>query len=374
MMIHKKEKIMKFGKTIKSIVGFALVGVMAMSMAACESKTTDTEASTSAAPSTAPAASDNHKYSDKITVVWYPNESAADYDSARTHFEDLVAKATGKKVEEKLTTDYNIAIEALASGQAQIGAVMGALGFCQAQMTSSNVLPLLVNSDADGKLDNAVYYSWIAVRKEDADKYKSGNSYSLDSLKGKKFSFVSNSSTSGFLFPSTAIVNHFASDKLTADDLTEGGDGKFFSEVLFGGSHQGSAVNLLTGKADAAAFCDTELYTYAQLVSGENKTAGSVWKIKDDAAAPFDTVRGKEFVILQALPVQNGPTAYNADTLSPDDVKAIQTLFTSDTVSNDEQMFVPDGSSAAGFYKKADSKCFIAVDNSWYQPIRDMLK
>jgi phosphonate transport system substrate-binding protein len=74
------------------------------------------------------------------------------------------------------------------------------------------------------------------------------------------------------------------------------------------------------------------------------------------------------------MPVQNGPTAYNADTLSPEDVKAIQELFTSDTVTNDSQMFVPEGSEVAGFYKQESSKCFIAVEDSWYDPIRDMLK
>ncbi len=359
-----------------SVVSLFLAGVVMMSLAACgaTSASNDATQNNSTQQTTASTSTDSKKYSDTITIVWYPNESASDYDSARKHFEDLVAQATNKKVIEKLTTDYNIAIEALASGQAQIGAVMGALGFVQAQQKNPDVLPLLVNSDADGKLDNAVYYSWIAVNKDDADQYKSGDTYSIDNIKGKKFSFVSNSSTSGFLFPTTSIIAHFSSDNLTQDDLVEGGSDKFFSEVLFGGSHQGSAINLLTGKADAAAFCDAELRTYASPVSGDNKTVGSAWQINADASAPFDTVAGKEYVILQALPVENGPTAYNSDTLSPDDVKAIQDLFTSDTVTNDSQMFVPDGSDAKGFYKKAESKCFIAVDNSWYDPIREMLK
>jgi phosphonate transport system substrate-binding protein len=85
------------------------------------------------------SSTEDNNYTDTITVVWYPNESASDYDSARKHFEDLIAQATGKEVVEKMTTDYNIAIEALASGQAQIGAVMGALGFVQAQQKNANV-------------------------------------------------------------------------------------------------------------------------------------------------------------------------------------------------------------------------------------------
>jgi phosphonate transport system substrate-binding protein len=356
----------------RSLISLLLVGIVILSLAACGAASSGASSQNGSAQQTADP-SGKH-YSDTITIVWYPNESASDYDSARRHFEDLIAQATGKKVIEKLTTDYNIAIEALANGQAQIGAVMGALGFVQAQQKNPDVLPLLVNSDADGKLDGAVYYSWIAVNKDDAAQYQSGGTYSIDNIKGKKFSFVSNSSTSGFLFPTTSIISHFSDNSLTQDDLVEGGSGKFFSEVLFGGSHQGSAINLLTGKADAAAFCDTELRTYASPVSGDNKTPGSVWKVNADASAPFDAVAGKEFVILQALAVENGPTAYNSDTLSPDDVKAIQELFTSDTVTNDPQMFVPDGSDAKGFYDQSSSKCFIAVDNGWYDPIREMLK
>ncbi len=365
---------MKICKTMKAAAGFMLIATMALSLTAC-GITSSGNASKSSTPaaSAVPSATES-KYADTITVVWYPNESASDYDESRKHFEDLIAQATGKKVEEKLTTDYNIAIESLASGQAQIGAVMGALGFLQAQDENANVLPLFVNTGASGTLEDAVYYSWLAVNKADADNYMKDGKYSIDNIKGKKISFVSNSSTSGFLFPSTSIIAHFASDKLTQDDLAEGGDGKFFSEVLFGGSHQGSAVNLLAGKADIAAFCDTEIINYATAESGDNKTAGSVWKINADATAPFDTVAGKEFVLIQALPVLNGPTAYNADTLSPEDVKAIQALFTSDTVSNDPQVFVPKDSSFKGSFKKTDKECFVAVDNSWYDAIRDMLK
>lgn len=346
---------MKFANWKRLIAAPMLILVLVLAAAGCTSD------------------ANNSKYTDTITVVWYPNESAADYDSARKHFEDLIAQATGKTVVEKLTTDYNIAIEALANGQAQIGAVMGALGFIQAQQKNANVLPLLVNSGASGTLDDAVYYSFIAVNKDDAANYMTNGAYAIDNIKGKRVSFVSNSSTSGFLFPATSIIAHFSSENLTEDALVEGGSDKFFSEVLFGGSHQGSAVNLLTGKADCATFCDTEIMNYATLVSGDGKSAGDVWRINDDASAPFDTVTGKEFVVLQSLPVQNGPSAYNGDTLSPEDVKAIQDLFTSDAVTNDEQMFVPEGSDAKGFYKQASSKRFIAVENSWYDTIRDML-
>ena len=134
---------------------------------------------------------------DTITVVWYPNESAADYEGARQAFGELIEQATGKKVEHKLTTDYSIAIEAIASGTAQIS-FMGAQGYIEANAKNPAVLPLFVNSGASGTLDDAKYYSWIAVNKGDEDAYKVDGAYALAALEGKRMSFVSASSTSGF--------------------------------------------------------------------------------------------------------------------------------------------------------------------------------
>ena len=312
---------------------------------------------------------------DKITLVWYPNESAADYQAARDEIGNLITKATGKAVEHKLTTDYAIAIETIASGTAQIS-FMGAQGYIEAHNKNADVLPLIVNSGASGTLDDAIYYSWLAVNKGDEVNYEENGAFTLTNLEGKRMSYVSNSSTSGFKLPTNAMISFFSkTDKwkaITADNLIEGGDGMFFSEVLFGGSHQGSAVNLLTGKADVAAFCDTELNPYSKLVSGEENRPGAVYEVKADATAPFDTLTGKQFEVIKSMPVLNGPFAYNADTLSADDVKKIQDLFTSDEVTNNPLVFVTKDSGKVGMFAKTDKERFLTVDDSWYNPIREL--
>ncbi len=206
-----------------------------------------------------------------------------------------------------------------------------------------------------------------------ADEYQSGGSYSIDNIKGKKMSFVSNSSTSGFKVPTNTIISHFAEDNLIVDDLLEGGSDAFFSEVLFGGSHQGSAFNLLSGKSDVSAFCDIELAPYATCTDGTPHEAGSVYTINADASAPFDTVQGQTYTVIQSTPVLNEPFAYNGDTLSPEDVKAIQELFTSDEVANDSLIFYTEDSGEPGLLeKKSDQMRFVTVEDSWYDPIRNM--
>ncbi len=348
----------------KRMLAMVVCGILAVSaLTGCAGKDSGTGSETSG----------KGNYADTITLVWYPNESAEDYNVAREEYAKLIEQATGKKVEQKLTTDYAIAIESLSNGTAQI-CFMGAQGYIEAKNANDAVQLLFVNSGESGTLDDAKYYSFLAVEKGNEDQYKSGDSYSIDNIVGKKMSFVSNSSTSGFKVPTNSIIGHFSDRNLTGDDLVEGGDDKFFSQVLFGGSHQGSAFNLMSGKADVAAFCNTEIAPYADCTEGEANTTGSVYTIKNDATAPFDTVTGEQFVIIQSTPVLNGPFAYNSETLDPKDVKAIQDLFTSDEVANNQLMFVPEGSDNVGMFEKAANERFVLVEDSWYDPIRELSK
>ncbi|QAA21327.1 PhnD/SsuA/transferrin family substrate-binding protein [Sporolactobacillus terrae] len=302
-----------------------------------------------------------------ITVVWYPNESGADMKSSREAIDKVIADATGKKVVDKLTTDYNIAIEAIASGNADIG-FMAAQGYIEAHKKNEKVLPLVVNSGASGTLKDAVYYSWIAVNSKDADKYKSNNGYSIDGIKGKRMSFVSTSSTSGFVVPSSRIIANFKSDHLKQEDLQVGN--KFFKQVVFGQSHQGSAVNLLTGKADVAAFCDTELIRYVDLANGEMNKEGSTYKVKANAEEPFNKLGGKEFTVLAVTPVLNAPVVMNTETLSKSDQKKVLDKLTSDDVANDKGIFAPEGSK--GMYAKTQDERFLKIEDGWFDEIRKL--
>lgn len=307
--------------------------------------------------------------SDPLTVVFLPDSSSADLESSRDAVAEVIKNATGRDVEIMTTTDYNVAIEALVSGQAQIG-YLGAEGYVQANEKNDAVQCAFTASDANGTLDEACYYSRICVKTENADQYVSGDSYSIDNIKGKSCSFVSATSTSGFAIPSSTIVGKFGLE--SSDDLLE--DGKFFSSVMFGDSHQGSAVNLLSGNADVAAFNDVDIAQYVELVSGEENAVGSVYKVKDDAPAPFDSVRGEQFTILSVTPVLNAPFCFNTDSLSEDEQKAITDAMTSDeTASNPAIFYDGEDENATGLVEKVSDKTkFVSVDDSWYDPIRNL--
>jgi phosphonate transport system substrate-binding protein len=334
---------------------------------------TSTEANTVEATTEAKEAS-----TEPLVVVWYPNESGEELSGAREALAEILSAATGREVENKTTTDYAIAIEAVVSGNADFG-WMGGEGYVQAHNKNAAVLPGFTNSGKSGTLDDAVYYSWLAVKRgnEDAWKDADGN-YSIDNLPGKTFSFVSNSSTSGFKVPSTSIAGYFSQNfsewaDLTKDDLIEGGDGMFFGKVLFGGSHQLSCVNLLTDQSEVSAFCDSCVANYVELAEGEVNRPGAVYQVIENAEEPFDKLAGQQFVLIKVTPVLNAPFVYNSETLTADEAKAIVDMFTSDDVANNEKIFVPEDSEEIGLFKKSsEDMCFVAVNDEWYNPIREL--
>ena len=303
---------------------------------------------------------------DKLVMVWLPNESSSEFDAGREEFGKRLSDIAGIPVELMTTTDYNIAIEAIASGKAQL-ANMGAEGFTQAQKKNAAVKPLVTQSDANGTLDGAKYYSRICVPADQLAEYQDGDGYSIQNIKGKRMSFVSASSTSGFKVPSTQIVNTFGLE--STDDLTKPG---FFSEVLFGNTHPGSAVNLLQGDADVAAFDDIDVDPYLDIppVSGEQNTAGAIYQVKADAAEPFDRVRGAQFGIILPIPVLNGPIAVNTEVVPADMVKKLQDGLTSADTYNDDLIFGPADNQGAAVWSKKSTKGFIVVEDAWYDPIR----
>ncbi len=313
------------------------------------------------------------KEPDILTIVWLPNDSSDTLAGMRDEIANAISEATGKKVVNKLTTDYTIALAALENGQAQI-AWTGAFEYLSTHARHPELIPLAVNTGPSGTLKDSLYYSRFVVKKGNEDQYKSGGEYSIDNIVGKRMSFVSTSSTSGFNMPAAAILGKFGKEDkwkhLTKDDLAEGGSGKFFSSVMFGGSHQLSLVNVLTGRSDVSAVCDFLVASNVDLVLGTDNTEGAVYKVKQGADAPFTAVGGKEFVIIKSIPVLNPPFEVNSNYLTKKTMDEITEALTSDTVANNPKIFAPTGVKGSDFQRPAR---FLKVTDAWYDPMRKVL-
>jgi len=309
-----------------------------------------------------------------ITIAWLPNNSGDNEKVFRVEFDKVIADATGRKVEDKLTTDYNIAIAALDSGDAQLG-WFGPFEYITGHDKNPHVVPLVVESGDSGTLQDALYYSRLLVKKGNENQYKSATGYSIDKIVGKKISFVSTSSTSGFNMPTSAIMASFHNEdkwkNLTRDDLMQGGPGKFFSQVMFSGSHQLSLANLLLGKVDVSAVDDIDVRSYLDLSSGTDNQEGAVYTIKKAAEQPFDTLGGAQFVIIKSIPVQNTPFEANDSVLDKATLDKITQALMSDKVTNDTMVFQPKGGSGAGLFSQPHR--FVKVEDSWFDPMRKVL-
>ena len=345
-------------KLSKSLLGLSFVSVLGLGLAGCASGTsTKTTSSTS---------------KDKtITVVFYPNESAKSFASSRTAIKKSIEKSTGKTVKLQTTTDYNVAIQAIASGKAQV-AYMGANGYIQSHHLSKDVVPFAAQSDSEGTLKKATYNSYLMVQQKDAKKYEENGKYSIKGIEGKKMSYVSNSSTSGFLVPTAEISREFKIKSADQDKLTQ--SGSFFNKVLYGGSHQGSAVNLLKGDVDVAAFDDTDLMPYLKVTKGSWNKLGSTFTVKDNAEAPFTDLTGKSVVNIAMMPVQQGPWVYNTKALSQTDQTKIAKEFTSKSFAQNKQIFSdPNAKTPMMFPKTSDKSQLIKVTDKWYAPTHKLV-
>ncbi|MFC3419937.1 PhnD/SsuA/transferrin family substrate-binding protein [Salinicoccus hispanicus] len=316
----------------------------------------------------------NASSEEPLTMVWYPNESGNELTDARDAIGGIIEEATGRTVEHELTTDYAIAIESLVNDNADI-AFTGAEGYIQAKERNDALTPIAVASGPSGTEEDALYYSWFAATPENMSQYESGEGeYGLDNFEDKNFSFVSTSSTSGFKVPGTTLVSHFGEkegyENLEIDQLAQ--SGTLFDEVMFGNTHQGSAVNLLTGKADIAAFCDSCVENYVELSEGEDNVPGSIYKVSEGAEAPFQDLAGEEFGILSATPVLNAPFIANGNTVDEEAITALTEAFTSEEVANNESIFLPEDSDMNGLFSKSGEEQFVHVEDSWFDPIREL--
>ncbi|MFB9768322.1 phosphate/phosphite/phosphonate ABC transporter substrate-binding protein [Lactiplantibacillus modestisalitolerans] len=346
-------------KLSKSLLGLSFLSVVGLGLAGCASGTSTKSSSSN---------TDADK-SKAITVVFYPNESAKSFSTSRDALKKSIEKATGKTVKLQTTTDYNVAIQAISSGKAQL-AYMGANGYIQAHHLSKDVVPFAAQSDAEGTLKKATYNSYLMVQQKDAKQYEENGKYSIKNVKGKKMSYVSNSSTSGFLIPTAELTREF--NIKDTQKLSQSGD--FFSKVLYGGSHQGSAVNLLKGDADVAAFDDADLMPYLKATEGSWDKVGSTFTVKDDAEAPFNSLKGKSVVNIAMMPVQQGPWVYNTKTLSKTDQKKIADEFTSKEFANNEKIFSKPGAKKPSMFpKKSEKTQLIKVTDKWYAPTHKLV-
>jgi phosphonate transport system substrate-binding protein len=178
----------------------------------------------------------------KLTFAFQPQENPEGLQLDTRRLGDFISERTGYTVEIFLPTNYAAVVEALRGGHADVAYFSGWPYLIAHDLAGAE---LLVAEERQGK---PFYESRWYVRKD--------SSYeSLTDLKGKTIAFTSPTSTSGFLFPMSKVVEE--------GHLKTGQDAKeFFGDVVFAGGYQQALLALANGTVEAAAASDYALGMY----------------------------------------------------------------------------------------------------------------
>lgn len=170
----------------------------------------------------------------------------------------------GMPVKPFIATDYNGIIEALRAKKLDV-AYLGPFSYVLASSVANVEAFSVAETKKNGK---SFYKSLIIVRKDSGIQ-------NIEQLKGQTMAFVDPTSASGHLFPSAGLR------KSNIDP------NKYFSRVIFSGSHDASILAVANKKVDAAAVADRILASAIAKGVVKESDFNIVWASPDIPESPM---------------------------------------------------------------------------------------
>lgn len=256
---------------------FVLFVVLVLTVTGCSNKNSEV-ANNSAKKE------DGKKEKTVYTLISLPNDGGQMSNGVESAIEEMniALEPFNAEVKYQSADDYSVVSEAILSGTAQFTNASGAT-YAKARMENDKIIPMFVPAP-DGDIDKAGYPAFIATNISHKDDFKGlEGKEALEKLKGKSFSFVSATSTSGRVIPTQTLWEVFGPEgtgdvkeksKIFEENIDNGG---IFSEVQFAGSHPASVELIANDRVYAGAFCceygepykDKLNIIYEQQVSGD---------------------------------------------------------------------------------------------------------
>jgi phosphonate transport system substrate-binding protein len=168
-----------------------------------------------------------------LTVGLIPSEDSRAMITQSQAMMDKLAQALNMQVKPFVAADYNGVIEALRSSRLDV-AYLGPFSYVLGTTVASIEAFAVAETKKAGR---TFYHSYVIAHKDSGIK-------TVADLKGKNFSFVDPSSTSGHLFPKAGLM------KAGFNTDTD------FGRTIFSGSHDANAISVQNKRIDAAAIAD----------------------------------------------------------------------------------------------------------------------
>ena len=164
----------------------------------------------------------------ELSFAIVPAENAADTTNRYQPFMDYLSKEIGVPVKLRIVNDYAAVVQGQKEETINIG-YYGAASFARSIIVGANISPIAIEVNKDGSKG---YFSVVYVKKDSPFQ-------KLEDLKGKTLGLVDPNSTSGNNVP------RFEMNKLGIDP------DKFFSKVVYAGTHENAAIGVAQGTFDA---------------------------------------------------------------------------------------------------------------------------
>ncbi|MDY6065468.1 MAG: PhnD/SsuA/transferrin family substrate-binding protein [Finegoldia sp.] len=341
-------------KILKAAVSFLAVG---LALTGCGNQ--EAGSNSDSASGTENKAEENKSGEQTVyTAVLLPNDGGELGKENEAIIEEMnvALEPLNAKVDYQVADDYSVVSEAILSGTGQISIGSGAT-YVKARMENEKVIPILTYAP-DGNLEKAGYTSYIGTNKSHAKDFEGlSDKEKLQKLKGQSFSFVSATSTSGRVVPTTTLWETFGpegsgevKEKAKIFEATDK-DGGIFSQVQFAGSHPASVELIANDRVYAGAYC----CDYAQKAGKENDI---------------------EIVYQQQVP--GDPIWINSENMQQEHIDAIIKHFTELTPENakSDVLFAPEGQKGgegSGYYLNNNDR-YIAVKADYYDILEKMFK
>ncbi|MBZ4653811.1 MAG: phnD [Peptococcaceae bacterium] len=269
-------------------------------------------------------ASSQGKRPAKLVMAYLPNEDSAG-DVNRKQSRDMLMKDMsaflGIPVEIVILDDYNAVIETMRNEKTHI-AHFGPFSYIIAHDRSKAEAICVMAKDQQ----SAFYNSLLVTHKDTGIQ-------TIEDIKGKSMAFVDPASTSGNLVPRATIVARLG---VKAEEI----DTKLFKSVQFAGNHTNSLLAAANKTVDVAAVSTS---TY------ENSIKKGLVKEED--------LR----IIIKSDPIPSSPVAVYGGL--PEDLKA-----------KIKEFFLKYDNPEYFKLRNEEGKRYISIDDSNYNPIRDIAK
>ncbi|KRD35224.1 MULTISPECIES: phosphate/phosphite/phosphonate ABC transporter substrate-binding protein [Oerskovia] len=240
-------------KTTTTLTAAALAAVTALTLSACGGSSAASDASTATTG-----------FPEVLRLGAIPAENSTDLAAGYDPIIKMLEAETGAKVEVSQASDYAGVIEGLIADKVDL-AFLGSFAYVIATHNDAAITPL--GAVVAEKGVDPGYYSLGITQGDNAE------IDGLEDFAGRSVCFVDPGSTSGFLYPSSGLIDAGIIESGTEKDLAQG------VQPVFAGGHDASALAVAAGDCEAGfamqSMVEDTLPEAGDLAEGDLK---EVWK------------------------------------------------------------------------------------------------